>query len=153
MHVETNYDQKKKQLCNYFKEYLFEFRTTQGDRSDYWILSEKLSDPIIIHRNPRNGIPTGRCRKVLEWPRFLSESGHSDTFRHPTTSCRNPIPRIPTTSDGLLSDPIKSDSFSNRIRPGPTVGSVVLGRSLNIMSSRDTAILDHIDSIAYTIPL
>ena len=51
---------------------------------------------------------------------------HSDTLRRSTTSGRNPISRIPTTSDEFLSDPIKSDNFSDRIGWHPTVGFLVL---------------------------
>ena len=51
------------------------------------------SDPIGIRRMPKNAGISG----------FLQDTG---LFRHPTTSGRNPIPRIPTTSEKFLSDPI-----------------------------------------------
>ena len=54
-------------------------------------------------------------------------SDHADTFRHPKTYGRNPIPRIPPISDEFLSDPIKSDHFSDKVRWNPTVGLLVLG--------------------------
>ncbi len=50
----------------------------------------------------------------------------------PTLSYWNPIPRIPTTSDEFLSDPIKPDSFSGRSRWDSTVGSIDLGRDKTV---------------------
>ncbi|CAM4744927.1 unnamed protein product [Rotaria magnacalcarata] len=54
---------------------------------------------------------------------FRRYSGHPGIFRHPTTSCRDPIPRISPTSDKFPSDPIKSDncplgSDYRIVRPG-----------------------------------
>ncbi|CAM4820508.1 unnamed protein product [Rotaria magnacalcarata] len=72
-------------------------------------------------RNPWYWIPTGSCRmsESVGFLGFRQDPGHSGIFRHPTTSCRNPIPRIPPTSDEFPSDPIKFDNFplgSDRIR-------------------------------------
>ncbi|UJR11876.1 hypothetical protein I4U23_016055 [Adineta vaga] len=50
----------------------------------------------------------------------------SHIFRHPTTSGRIPVPRIPTLSDKFLSGPTKSDVFPRRIRRDPTVGLFAL---------------------------
>ncbi len=48
-------------------------------------------------------------------------------IRHPTTSCRNPIPKNPTTSDRILSEVVGFRGVSCRIRWDPTVGFLVLG--------------------------
>ena len=74
------------------------------------------------------------CRKMPESQGFDRIQDHSYTFRHPTTSGRNPIPRILTTSDEFLSDPIKSDNFFDRIQWDPTVGLLVLDRLQRVLT-------------------
>ena len=69
------------------------------------------SDPIAIRGNLGIGF-----RQEVVGRRKMPESRDSDIFRHLTTSGRNPIPRIPPTPDEFLSDPMKSDNFSDRIR-------------------------------------
>jgi hypothetical protein len=82
----------------------------------------RLSDPVGSYRktigfgrNPSevDGIlgigfqqlPVG-CRKVSEFRR-------SNTFRHPTTSYRNLVPRISTTSDRILSELLGFDGATS----------------------------------------
>ena len=56
-----------------------------------------------IRRFPWYRIPTRSCwvSESVGFSGFRQDPGHSDTFRHPTTSCRNPIPgfrQLPTNS-------------------------------------------------------
>ena len=69
------------------------------------------------------------CRKISESQDFDRIPDQSGTFRHPTTSGRSPIPRIPTTFDEFLSGPIKSDNFSDRIRSDTPIGLLVLSNN------------------------
>ena len=95
-----------------------------------WIFQQHGTNPDQSHpiRSDRKSSEVVGCRKMPESQDFDRIPDHSDTFRNPTSSDRNLIPRIPTssgrnliariptTSDELLSDFIKSDNFSDRIR-------------------------------------
>ena len=56
---------------------------------------------------PRASDPIGILRKLSDVGKYrnLRIPNHSDAFRHPTTSSRNPIPRIPTNSYRIRWDP------------------------------------------------
>jgi len=94
---------------------------TQGKQSDSRIPSDpigKSSDCIGSHGNSSEVVGilvTGflsevvGCRKVSERLGSGKNRGYSDTFRHPTTSDRNPVTRI--LSEFVGSDRILWDSF------------------------------------------
>ena len=85
-----------------------EFKWSRGQTKHPQQLMIMLIQTGSNESYPDQSHPIGSDRNSSEF--LVSDS---DTFRHPTTSCRNPIPRIPTTSDEFRSD--------------PTVGLVVLG--------------------------
>ncbi len=81
-------------------------------------------------RNPNDRIPTRSSG-------YRIFKGSDRILVIPTLSdirsffCRNPVVRIPITSDEFPSNPIKFDNFSDIIRCDPTVGSNDLGSSFS----------------------